>query len=1116
VRRQAIPARLHAKLLPAFLAACSLAGIAGDPGPLSAVVGTAGNGVVVESVTAGGDAHRCGLEAGDRICEAGPEAGPHLPVRDPFHLECIEAALGQGGPVALRGYRGSQPRMWILTAPPWRFAARPGFESGGLSWVSRAGAPGEAADSKREVAPWIEAGEKLESEGHLVEAAWAFSKSSEYHARAKNLKESLALLRRAHGLAERSRSLEARFLLCDRLGAVLKDRGELEEAASLGEREALLALEGWGPESLAYAQALARLGAAAWARRDLDAGRRYHTEALGIRERLAPGGLPVAESLTGLGQVAFSGARLEEAGRYFASALSLQEALAPESIETAKSLSNLGVVARNLGDLEEAEGYAQRALDLQTRLSPGSLAVANSLTTLGLIAHERGDLERADLCHRQALEIREAKAPGGSAVAGSLNNLAGVAESRGDLDQAISWYLRAAALMEKIAPGSLDLAACTSNLGNALCARGDLKGAREAYEKTLAIEGKIAPDSIVWVGNFVNFGELARKSRDLAGAEKQLKEAVALYDRVAPGTLNQADALYFLSLVYRDKGDRKSRERCLNRALEIAAEIAPGSLREAECLRDLGGICATKGQFREALAYSRRAMDSLESQTERLGGTFESRCAFREATYGTYREALEVLLSLGREEEAFTTLERSRSRVLLAMLSERDLDLRAEVPAEVVQTRRRLLKEEEGLMEDLAGQGASADAGKREKTRLRLAEVRSRLSSLRAEIRRASERYASQGDPDPMTLREVRASLPRDTVLLEYSVGKSRTVLFALSGGTGEFRAFRIPIGGEDLRRRVEALRDAVRRFKGARGGGPLAAQCSSLYSLLLGPAEGTAARGTRLVIVPDGPLYGLPFGALRRASGEHLAAWKPLRIAPSATLALAPSRGGESRGGSSMAAFGDPSPPPSARDPAPGALPSARAEVKSLQAVFGNGARVFLGADATKRRVFEEATRSDYLHFACHGTFDPAFPLSSGLLLAPPPGKGSENLLQAWEIFERLRTRAALVTLSSCETGLGREYEGEGILGLVQAFRFAGARSVMASLWKVGDECTAAFMERFYGYLKAGLPKDEALQKVQTEFIRPSPKAAAKGVSPVPPYASAPYFWSAFQLYGE
>ena len=164
------------------------------------------------------------------------------------------------------------------------------------------------------------------------------------------------------------------------------------------------------------------------------------------------------------------------------------------------------------------------------------------------------------------------------------------------------------------------------------------------------------------------------------------------------------------------------------------------------------------------------------------------------------------------------------------------------------------------------------------------------------------------------------------------------------------------------------------------------------------------------------------------------------------------------------------------------------------------------MGEAATEERAKAVAKDARYLHFASHGLLDERFPLNSGLALTIPNEmkEGQDNgILQAWEIFERVRIDADLVVLSACETGLGKEMGGEGLVGLTRAFEYAGARSVLASLWSVADETTAALMKRFYGYLKAGQTKDAALRQAQVDLIRGSE-------------ASHPFYWAAFQLNGD
>jgi CHAT domain-containing protein len=118
-------------------------------------------------------------------------------------------------------------------------------------------------------------------------------------------------------------------------------------------------------------------------------------------------------------------------------------------------------------------------------------------------------------------------------------------------------------------------------------------------------------------------------------------------------------------------------------------------------------------------------------------------------------------------------------------------------------------------------------------------------------------------------------------------------------------------------------------------------------------------------------------------------------------------------------------------------------------------------------------------------------------------PAEGQENgLLQAWEIFEQVRVDADLVTLSACSTGLGQELNGEGLIGLTRAFQYAGARSVLASLWSVDDYRTMQLMKRFYAELHAGASKDVALRTAQLQLLHSG--------------ARDPYYWAAFSLTGD
>jgi CHAT domain-containing protein len=199
--------------------------------------------------------------------------------------------------------------------------------------------------------------------------------------------------------------------------------------------------------------------------------------------------------------------------------------------------------------------------------------------------------------------------------------------------------------------------------------------------------------------------------------------------------------------------------------------------------------------------------------------------------------------------------------------------------------------------------------------------------------------------------------------------------------------------------------------------------------------------------------------------------------------------------------------------------LPAARREVAGILELYPTTTEVFVGGAATEARATAAAGQVGCLHFATHALVDERSPLDSALVLAAPrepTGSADDGLLQAWEVFERMRTDAELVVLSACQTALGRELGGEGLVGLTRAFQYAGARSIVASLWNVADASTADLMGRFYAQLKAGDAKDVALQKAQLAFLLGHHEVEGSATEGAPATdLSHPYYWAAFVLIG-
>jgi CHAT domain-containing protein len=194
-------------------------------------------------------------------------------------------------------------------------------------------------------------------------------------------------------------------------------------------------------------------------------------------------------------------------------------------------------------------------------------------------------------------------------------------------------------------------------------------------------------------------------------------------------------------------------------------------------------------------------------------------------------------------------------------------------------------------------------------------------------------------------------------------------------------------------------------------------------------------------------------------------------------------------------------------RDGGLGRLPATENEARAIEEVTNGSERLILrGFDASRARATDPAL-SQYriIHFATHGVLDRDNPELSAvaLSLVDRQGRWQDGYLRLHDIYN-LNLPAELVVLSACETGLGKEFKGEGLIGLTRGFMYAGAARVMASLWKVEDEPTAKLMRHFYRHmLKDGLPPSAALRKAQVALWQDAEWRA-------------PYFWAAFVIQGE
>lgn len=293
------------------------------------------------------------------------------------------------------------------------------------------------------------------------------------------------------------------------------------------------------------------------------------------------------------------------------------------------------------------------------------------------------------------------------------------------------------------------------------------------------------------------------------------------------------------------------------------------------------------------------------------------------------------------------------------------------------------------------------------------------------------------------------------------------------------------PIPREQLIKLVGAFRTAI--INGRRSAVDAAGQLGDLLVKPLGLAP-----GTRLLVVPHGPLHYLPFQALR-VDDQYMIERHPIALAPSASIAMQLIERSR-RVNANLVAFGNPQVAPKY------ALPGAEAEVKALSADFPK-AQIYLRSEATKQRFEQSTTRARLIHVAAHAQADTIDPLYSRILLASQDGK--MDFLEAHEVLNLKLDDVALVTLSACESGLGRIANGDEVLGFTRSFLSAGASSMIVSLWPVSDDATKLLMSTLYGELARGTDLQMAMQKAQLAVLHQ-------------PGMQHPFFWAPFNVIGD
>jgi CHAT domain-containing protein len=515
----------------------------------------------------------------------------------------------------------------------------------------------------------------------------------------------------------------------------------------------------------------------------------------------------------------------------------------------------------------------------------------------------------------------------------------------------------------------------------------------------------------------------------------------------------------------------------------------------------LGGLAEAQGNLQDALVEYDQSIEELEQLRGRL--MVEFRADFLEDKQVVYEDIVSLYLDMDQPRQGLEYAERAKSRALLDLLSYRlDLGIQAKGEADrpLVEELTRMRTERDRLYrrwesnQDPRGRGGTSSNGDQQKVQRDVLALEKQITGLWHKLLIRNADYAREAALWHVRTEPIQPYLTPETLLVEYFIARDALIVFLVTAEQVEARRLCV-----DLSKAQHLIQLLWLNLKAVPRSDPhrvsslaqnVRGLLHQLYELLIAPLDDVLISFQQLIIVPHGPLHYLPFHALHDGRSFLLEGYE-ISYLPGASILRYCHETQPTASG--MLTFGH------SYD---GRLPHTVDEARSIAALFDGEA--FLEDKATPARLREAASDSRVIHLATHGDFRPDDPLFSGLALAG-------GWLTTFDIFN-LRLNASLVTLSACQTGRSVVGGGDELLGLMRAFIYAGAASLVLSLWAVEDQSTAQLMETFYRGLAEGQTKGAALRRAQLRFIRgkgPGDDTMAKA------YAH-PYFWAPFFLVGD
>lgn len=940
----------------------------------------------------------------------------------------------------------------------------------------------------------------------------------------------------------------------EQLGLPQESLRAYREALILAQKSGDAALESQIRSDIGTAQCLVAGGA------ELIEAQR-HCETARTMARQSGAAIAEAKALNCLGEVEYHRGDLGRSLEFYGAAATLWSRVG-DARGRAKTHLFQGWAYSDLSRFDEAEHSFDSAESLWRAIGDRRWQ-AITLVADARLRQRRADYQEALNRFNAALELLQ---PMGDLIweGATLTGLGAVYRQMADNSAALKLWERALALYETAGEkdGSADV---LLSLGATYLASGDTTAALNRFERALTLAQERGNDRLrAFALNQVGVVHLSR-NRPLE-AQRQLLRSLEVQRGMggAGDPRLEAATRSAIGEVYSSLGRHDDAIRAFSDALSLSRS-GVDRVREASALFGLARSSDAANDSARARRYiesSLAVVEALRTEVE----SRDLRASFFASVQQYHQLHMDVLMQLHRRDprnglaaEAFHASERARARSLLDSLITAGVDLRAGAdPA--------LLGREQALknsFDDWATRQRQATAALPNPAGQALVEeyreLELRYSQVQSELRSRNPRYAALVRPRPLTLQQVQQQiLDADTLLLEYALGEKRSFLWAVSHT--KYDTFELPPRAvieraagrvyDLLTMRLRLTTDTRdRRQQIELADAEYGREASNLSEMLLGPVV-RAITGKRILVVADAALQSLPFAALpvpRRAEQTPLIAEHEVVNLPSASvLALLRRSGAGKRPVRTVAVLADPvfeSDDPRLRDAAAadrrdrskaaagstanaggaatltasrssrnggGTFPrlaATRQEAEAIVAAAGDKVTLkALDFDANRITALGPAmAKYDIVHFATHGVFDNEDPGRSGIVLSlfDSRGQPQDGFLRLHDIYG-MQLASQLVVLSACDTALGKPVKGEGLIGIVRGFMYAGAQRIVASHWKVDDEATGELMRLFYGEM-LGRNRSAAAA------LRDAQLALSKQQR-----WRAPFYWAAFVLQGE